>query len=163
LKFAIGARQVDMVDFLLASGAKPSEPDSWSTLAGQLMNRSWLTKTMADIEKQFVADRIIAIMSLLLKHGWDVNSPFEASGKTVLHQAVTFWTGSYMWDLNLRTAITSFLCVHGADSFRADVEGKSPYDMALASGHQDILVLLNRDVRKQQLHDGRALPAELSS
>ena len=28
LKFAIGARQVDMVEFLIANGAKPSEPDS---------------------------------------------------------------------------------------------------------------------------------------
>jgi hypothetical protein len=33
LKFAIGARQVAMVEFLIANGAKPLEPDSWSTLA----------------------------------------------------------------------------------------------------------------------------------
>lgn len=44
LKFAIGARQVDMVEFLIGNGARPCEPDSWSTLAGQLMNRSWLLK-----------------------------------------------------------------------------------------------------------------------
>jgi hypothetical protein len=40
LHFAIGARQADMVEFLIANGAQPSEPESWSTLASQLMSRS---------------------------------------------------------------------------------------------------------------------------
>lgn len=93
LKFAIGARQVDMVEFLIANGAKPSVPDSWSTLAGQLTNRSWLMKTMSEAEKEYAPNRMIAILIILLKHGWDVNAPFETSGGTVLHQAVTFWTG----------------------------------------------------------------------
>jgi len=69
LKFAIGARQMDMVQFLIANGAKPSEPDSWSTLAGQLMNNPWLTKTMSGAEKEYVPTRIIAILKILLKHG----------------------------------------------------------------------------------------------
>jgi ankyrin repeat protein len=40
LHFAIGARQADMIEFLIANGAQPSEPESWSTLASQLMSRS---------------------------------------------------------------------------------------------------------------------------
>ena len=158
LKFAIGARQVDMVEFLITNGAKPSEPDSWSTLAGQLMNRSWLMKTMSEAKKEYVPNRITAILRILLKHGWDVNAPFETSGGTVLHQAVTFWTGSYRWDLNLRAVMTSFLCEQGADPFQANTEGKTPYDMASASGHQDLLLVLGRGSKKKEPDDG---PAEL--
>ena len=163
LKFAIGARQVDMVEFLLANGAKPSEPDSWSTLAGQLMNRSWLKKTMSEAEKEFVPNQITAILKTLLKHGWDVNAPFEPTGRRVLHQAVGFWTGSYVWDLNLRAVTTSFLCEQGADPFRADTAGKTPYDMALASGHQDLLLVLGRGLKVKEQEDGPAKPVELPS
>ena len=158
LKFAIGARQVDMVDYLIANGAKPSEPDSWSTLAGQLMNRSWLMKTMSEADKAYVPDRIIAILRVLLKHGWDLNAPFETSGGTVLHQAVNFWTGSYRWDLNLRAAVTSFLCERGADPFQADTEGKTPYDIASTSGHQDLLLVLGRSSKTKRRDDGQAEP-----
>ena len=149
LKFAIGARQVEMVEFLIANGAKPSEPDSWSTLAGQLMNRSWLMKTMSEAEKEHVPDRIVAILRVLLKHGWDVNAPFETSGGTVLHQAVTFWTGSYRWDLNLRAVVTSFLCEHGANPHQANMERKTPYSLASASGHQDLLLILERGSKEK--------------
>lgn len=158
LKFAIGTRQVDMVEFLIGNGAKPSEPDSWSTLAGQLMNRSWLTKTMSEAEKEYVPYRMIAILRILLKHGWDVNAPFETSGGTVLHQAVGFWTGSNRWDMNLRTAVTSFLCERGADPFQANTDGKTPYDMASASAHQDLLLILDRGSRQKTSIGG---PAEL--
>ncbi|KAH8731506.1 hypothetical protein GQ44DRAFT_585056, partial [Phaeosphaeriaceae sp. PMI808] len=142
LHFAIGARQVNMVDFLIANGARPSKPDSWSSLAGQLMSRSWLIKTMSEAEKDAVPDRIIEIQSILLKHGWDLNVPIDASGKTVLHQAVSFWTGSYIWDMNLSATITPFLLEQGADPFRANGEGKTPYDIALASGHQSLMMAL---------------------
>ena len=158
LTFAVGARQVEMVEFLIGHGAKPSEPDSWSTLAGQLMNRSWLMKTMSEAEKQYVPTRIIEIMRILLKHGWDVNAPFETCGRTVLHQAVTFWTGSYRWDLNLRTIVTSFLYERGAYPFKADAEGKTPYDMALTSGHQDLLLILGRGSSKKEPDDEPAEP-----
>lgn len=163
LKFAIGARQVDMVKFLIANGAKPIKPDSWSTLAGQLMNRSWLMKTMSEAEKEYIPNRIIAILKILLEHRWDVNTPFEKSGGTVLHQAVTFWTGSYKSDLNLRAAITSFLCEWGADPFQADMEGKTPYDMASASGHHELLLVLDRGSKKEEPDDGPAGRVELSS
>ena len=162
LKFAIGARQADMVDFLIVNGAKPSEPDSWATLAGQLMNRSWLRKTTSESDKEQVPHQILAILRILLKHGWDVNAPFETSGATVLHQAVTFWTGSYKWDLKLRAAITSFLCEQGADPFRANTEGKTPYDMASASGHRDLLLILDQGSRKVGVFRP-AEPVELSS
>ena len=163
LKFAIGARQVDMVSFLIAYGAKPCEPDSWSTLAGQLLNRSWLEKTMSEAEREFVPNRIIAIFKILLTHGWNVNMPFEASGGTVLHQAVNFWTGSYKWDLNLRVAITSFLCECGADPFLANMDGKTPYDMASASGHQELVLLLDQGSKKMELYSQPNLPVELYS
>ena len=100
LKSAIGARQVDMVDFLVVNRAKPTHADTWSTLAGQLMNHSCLVKTMSETEKaelSYIANRTIAILEILLKQGWDLNDPFENSGRTVLQQAVTFWSGSYGW------------------------------------------------------------------
>lgn len=163
LHFAIGARQVDMVQFLVANGAKPSEPDTWSSLAGQLMSRSWLAKTISEPEKEFVPHRMMAIMGILIKQGWDVNAPIETSGKTVLHQAVSFWTGSYQWDLNLRDAVTSFLCERGADAFRANKDGKTPYDLALASGHQNLLLILDRGSRRKELDDSVAHLVELPS
>lgn len=158
LKFAIGARQVDMVDFLVSEGARPSDPDSWSTLAGQLMNRSWLMKTMSESEKEFVPTRMVAILRILLKYGWNINAPFETSGRTVLHQAVTFWTGSYKWDLNLRAVLTSFLCEEGANPLQANAEGKTPYDLASASGHQELLLILDRGPNRKRPNPW---PAEL--
>ena len=146
LKFAIGARQVDMVRYLIENGAKPIEPDSWSILAGQLMNRSWLMKTMSDTDKESVPSQIMAIWEILLKHRWDVNEPFGTSGGTVLYQAVTFWTGSYQWDLQLRPIVTHFLCEWGADPCQRDLDGRTPYDLASASGHREVLLVLDRIV-----------------
>ena len=153
LKFAIGARQVDMVEFLVGHGAKPSEPETWSTLAGQLMNRSWLMKTMSETEMECVPAQIIAIMKTLLKHGWNLNSPIEPSGRTVLHQAVTFWSGSIKWDLNLRAFITPFLYERGADPFKADRDGKTPHDLASAEGHQDLLQVLGGGSSRKTLDE----------
>jgi hypothetical protein len=163
LKMAVGARQANMVEFLILNGAKPTDPDTWSTLAGQLMSRSWLVKTLIETEKEFVPNQIVAILSILLKHGWDVNEPFESSGNTILHQAVAFWTGSYNWDLNLRTVITSFLCEQGATPFQANKEGKTAYDIALASGHQDLLMNLDPELRRKEMADTSVDPVELSS
>ncbi|KAH8669667.1 hypothetical protein BGZ60DRAFT_469873 [Tricladium varicosporioides] len=163
LKFAIGARQVDMVGFLISNGARPTEPDTWSTLAGQLMNRSWLMKTMSETEKEYVPSKIIAILKILLRYGWDVNTPFETSGRTVLHQAVAFWTGSYRWDLRLRAAITSFLCEEGANPFQSNIKGETPYGLASASGDQDLLQVLDQILRQRELDSRLAEPYELSS
>ncbi|KAF2832182.1 hypothetical protein CC86DRAFT_390339 [Ophiobolus disseminans] len=163
LHFAIGARQVDMVEFLVANGARPTEPDTWSSLAGQLMSRSWLVKTMSESEKEFVSHRMILILNILIKQGWDVNAPIETSGKTVLHQAVSFWTGSYQWDLNLRDTVTTFLCERGADAFRANKEGRTPYDLASTSGHQNLLSILEHGARRKELDASVAHLVELPS
>ena len=163
LRFAIGARQVDMVDFLITNGARPSGAESWSSLAGQLMNRSWLMKTMSETERDCTPGKMIAILKVLLKQGWNVNVPFDAAGVTILHQAVGFWTGSYRWDMNLRASMTSFLCEMGADSDQASGDGKTPYAIALASGHQDLLLILDQHSRSIELGDGKPEPVELSS
>lgn len=52
--------------------------------------------------------------------------------------------------MNLRAAMTSFLCNQDADPFQANTEGKTPYDMALASGHQDLLLVLDRGSKKKE-------------
>ena len=161
LKFAIGAREVGMVQFLISNGAKPSEPDSWSTLADQLMNRSWLMKTVSEADKEFVPSRIIAILKILLTNGWDVNG--KLNGGTVLHQAVSFWTGSYQWDLNLRTTVASFLCECDADPFLTNKEGKTAYEIASESGHKDLLLILDRSSKKRRLDNTLGEPFELSS
>jgi len=161
LTFAIGARQVNMVAFLIANGAKPSKPDSWSTLASLLMNRSWLHKTMDEAGRDDVPNRITAILELLLQNGWDVNAPFDPAGRTVLHQAVQFWTGSIRWDLHLRLVVALFLCERGADAFQANTEGKTPYDMATESGHQDLILLLGRGSKNAGQQDRQGEPFEL--
>lgn len=164
LTLAIGARQVEMVDYLIANGARPTEPDTWSSLAGHLMNRSWLMKTMSENERDFVPDRIIAIFETLLRNGWDINAPFESSGRTVLHQAVSFWTGSYQWDLTLRTAMVSFLCEKGANAFQANSDGKTPYDLATSSGHEDLVNMLGSEMSTHvSVRAKRAEPVELPS
>ena len=163
LKFAVGARQVDMVNFLVQNGAKPSEPDTWSILAAQLMNRSWLMKTMSESEKVSTPDRIIGVLKILLENGWDINIPFETTGGTVLHQAVTFWTGSYKWDLVVRATVTSFLCEMGADPHQANKQGKTPYEIALASGHEELLLVLDRRGKHKDLDHRPAQIFELPS
>ena len=64
--------------------------------------------------------------------------------------------------MNLRATMTSFLCEQGADPFKADVEGKTPYDMASASGHQDLLLLLDPGSKNKEPNKGPVEPVELS-
>jgi tetratricopeptide (TPR) repeat protein len=154
LHFAIGARNLEMTDFLIANGAKPCEPDTWSTLAGQLLSRSWLLKTLSDTDRPTVSQRIIAIMTILLQSGWNINEPIDASGRTVLHQAVSFWTGAYRWDLEVRASVTAFLCEHGADAGRTNKEGKTPWDLAAQSDHRDIMEVLRRGERAKEAERG---------
>ena len=163
LKVAIGSRQVAMVEYLITHGAKPTEPDTWSTLVGQLLSRSWLAKTLSEAEKEFVPNQMTEILSILLRHGWNVSEPFESSGTTVLHQAVTFWTGSYRWDMDLRAAITSFLCEQGANPLQPNKNGKTPYDMALDSGDQKVLMILDQNVSRKDMGIALAEPVELAS
>jgi ankyrin repeat protein len=163
LKIAVGARQVEIVRLLILQGAKPIEPDSWATLAGLVMNRSWSTKTLSEADRDSTPGRMMQILEMLLKAGWNLNEPYETSGMTVPHQAVTFYTGdSYLWDLSLRKAITEFMCRHGADPFQKNAEGKTAYDLALTSGHQDLLTILARDSKDTRRDDGLAGLVELS-
>lgn len=162
LKFAIGARQVEMVEFLTACGAKPTSPDSWSTMAGQLMNRSWLEKTMSESEKEHVPGRMVAILRTLLKHGLEINVALDTSGRTLLHQAVGFWTGSLKWDLDVRSAVATFLCEKGADHMQPNAEGKTAYDLASASGDQNLLMILGQGEKNQNTIEWRIAPIELA-
>jgi hypothetical protein len=95
LNFAIGAGQVAMVALLTGNEAVPADPDTWSTLAGQLLSRSWLMKTMSDADNHLVPTRIIGIMDILINRGWDISAPMATSGGTALHYTVSFWTGAY--------------------------------------------------------------------
>jgi ankyrin repeat protein len=160
LRVAIGARQVAMVEFLVERGARPSE--TWASLAGGVLNRSWLAKTCAEAEMEFVPGQMMRIFGVLLRSGWDVNEPCESSGATVLHQAVTFWTGSYMWDVRFRAAIVSFLCNRGANPFQADGSGKTPHDLALSSGDQQVLMILDQSFRSKDMGSAMAEPVELA-
>ena len=161
LNFAIGARQVAVVSLLTANGAKPAHPDTWSTLAGQLMSRSWLMKTMSDSERDLVPHQIIIIMDILLKSGWDIDAPISTAAGTVLYQAISFWTGAYKWDLDLRATVTSFLCERGASPFVVNGEGKTPYDLTGASEHHDLVQIFEACVRRRELLGTSAMPAEL--
>jgi len=161
LNFAIGARQVAVVSLLTANGAKPAHPDTWSTLAGQLMSRSWLMKTMSDSERDLVPHQIIIIMDILLKSGWDIDAPISTAAGTVLYQAISFWTGAYKWDLDLRATVTSFLCERGASPFVVNGEGKTPYDLTAASEHHDLVQIFEPCVRRRELLGTSAMPAEL--
>lgn len=160
LHFALGARQVEMVRFLIVNGAGPVEPDTWSTLASQLMTRSWLLKTLSDSERDGVASRIIACFEVLLKAGWQINMPYGTAKTTILHQAVAFWTGSYKMDMELRAAVTQFLCSKGADPLRKNGEGKTAWEVASKEGHQDLLRILDEACRRPDI--GNIHPVELS-
>lgn len=149
LKFAVGARQAAMVDLLLAHGARPTQNETWSGIAGQLLNRSWLMKTLSVTDLDQASESMVAVLRSLLKHGWAVNAPIDTSGRTILHQAVSFWTGSYAWDMSVRLRLPAFLCEHGADPMQADAEGKTPYDIAATSGHLDLINILAKQGNEQ--------------
>lgn len=100
-------------------------------------------------------------MQILLKAGWNLNEAIDKSGKTVLHQAVGFWTGAYRWDLELRRTITEFLCEEGADPKKADGEGRTPFDLALGSEHQDLIVLLSVNMGSKQRRQNEVELVEL--
>jgi ankyrin repeat protein len=102
-------------------------------------------------------------MVILLKHGWSVNEPIDPSGRIVLHQAVSLWTGSYRWNLDLRASVTAFLCEKGANPSIVNREGMSSYDLALASDHQDLIALLEERLRFKGLGNIVVEPAELSA
>lgn len=161
LHFAIGARQVNMVQFLTANGARPVEPDTWSTFASQVMARSWILKTMSDTDRDSVPGRMVAIFDILLNNGWQINTPYESAGNTVLHQAVAFWTGSYRLDLEVRNAVTLFLCTKGADPLRKNNEGKTPWDIAVGENHQDLLWILKQGANAMSADTQNNEPAEL--
>jgi tetratricopeptide (TPR) repeat protein len=161
LHFAIGARQVAMVDFLITNGARPTEPDTWANLASNLMSRSWLMKTMSEADRENTPARILSIMEILLKNGWKINAPVDSTGKTVLHQAVNFYTGRYKWDSEVRATVTEWLCRRSADVLQANKEGQTPYDLAQASEHLEIIVVLNRYVQVKEMNEGKMQPVEL--
>jgi ankyrin repeat protein len=167
LKFAVGARQVDMVALLIANGAKPVEPDTWSTLIGQLMDRSWITSTMSVAEREDLHEapnNMIAIMQIWLKHGWNVNRSCEASsGRTMLHQAVAFESGYYEWDSNLRTTMIRFLCDHGANPLKPDTNGNTPYEMTLVVDDQDLLPVLEQRLERKRQDEEISGLVELSA
>jgi tetratricopeptide (TPR) repeat protein len=161
LHFAIGARQVAMVDFLITNGARPSETDTWCSLASQLLSRSWLMKTMSEADRDSTPARILGIMEILQRNGWNINAPIDSTGKTILHQAVNFYTGRYKWDSEVRATVTEWLCERGADVLQANKEGQTPYDLAQAGEHLGIIVVLNRYVRVKEMNEGTMLPVEL--
>lgn len=161
LKSAVGAPQVEMVESLIAYCAKPFDPETWSTMAGQMMNRSWLEKTMSDSERECASSRMIAILRILLKHGWHTNVPIDVTGRTILHQALGFSTGSFKWDLDLRAAMTTFLCENGAGPLQPDAEDKTPYGIASASGDQSLSLILDRGLKHTETNEW--LPVELAA
>ncbi|KAI8932227.1 hypothetical protein NX059_011106 [Plenodomus lindquistii] len=161
LHFAIGARQMPMVELLLTNGAKPCEGETWTSLAKQLLSRAWMTKTMSETEKDDVPRQILAIFRLLIQYGWNINESSSTNNDTILHQAVAFWTGSYTWDMSLRTTITAFLCGKGADCRKSNAEGKTPYDIALASGQQDLIEVLRASTVRKELEGSPQSPIEL--
>jgi hypothetical protein len=145
-----------MVEFLIANGAKPSEPNSWSTLAGKLMHRSWLMKPMSEADKEYVPTQIITILSILLKDGVrDVRRNGASSGRRFLDGFIQVGSEPPCCRgfVSVRTRCRS--------PFQANTEGKTPYDMALASGHQDLSLVLDRGSRIKGPGYGRAEPVEL--
>ena len=58
-------------------------------------------------------------------------------------------------------AITRAGSPRGADAFQANTEGKTPYDMATESGHQDLILLLGRGSKHAELQDQQGEPFEL--
>lgn len=147
-----------MVEFLIARGARPVEKESWASMAGLLLSRAWLVKTLCESEREGTADWIIDIMGILVKAGWDVNEPVDASGKTMLHHAVGFWSGQYKWDLQLRSRVSGWLCDVGADPGRRDGKGRTPMDVAVQSEDRELMGVLERGVKSA----GRVAYVELA-
>lgn len=147
LTFAIGARRMQMTELLIENGARPVQPESWATLAGQLLNKSWLSKTPSEAGKQPLATQVVAIFKILLRHGWAVNDVIDdRTRRTVLHQAVIFHTGSHQRDMHVRVATVAFLFRHGADPLQMNREGKTARDLAIDGNHQDLLRIFDGDL-----------------
>jgi hypothetical protein len=66
-------------------------------------------------------------------------------------------------DLDLRASVTAFLCEKGADPSTVNRDGKSSYDLALASDHQELIALIEESLRFKGLGNMVAEPVELSA
>ncbi|KAH7110897.1 hypothetical protein B0J11DRAFT_562638 [Dendryphion nanum] len=161
LKMAVGARRVEMVDFLLANGAGPGEGETWAGLVGAMLSRGWIGKTVGEGDREGVVERIVGVMGILVGYGWEVNAPCDKEGNTALHLAVGFWSGEYAWDLGLRRVVTAWLCEKGADPLVGDKEGKTAYDLVVKSGHLDLAMLLDGCLKDKGARAGNMEPVEL--
>lgn len=92
---------------------------------------------MAEEDRDVIPAKIIDIMYILLKAGWNINGPVDHLGKTVLHQAANFATGAHKWDLEVKKIVTEFLCENEAHVKKANEEVRTPFDVGLGSENQD--------------------------
>lgn len=139
-------------------GGPPTVPESLSTLAGQLMNRSWLYKTMSQVNKKQTPGQIMAILRMLLHYGLDVNTPIDAT-----NHAAKFARAQDRWEIDLCIALASFLCEKSASPFEPNIEGKTPYDLALLCGNQDLLLIFVPMKAPVELCSVQTIRLELSS
>jgi ankyrin repeat protein len=75
----------------------------------------------------------LAVIRLLLEHGFDPNAKVEKTGNTPLHYAVS--------TNNLGAA--RLLMQHGADSYIKNHEGQSPLEKARKEGKAEMVKILN--------------------
>ena len=74
----------------------------------------------------------VELAEFVIERGIDVNLPYEADGRTLLHEFVL------LREVALAVEVVTWLLAHGADPNRSKDDGETPYRLALRYGRTEV-------------------------
>ena len=151
LCWAAGARQLEMIDFLIEHGADPNQPDKWKVTplrkapTAQVVDH--LVRGGADVNLDsrgltpFAAQMWmgnIDAAEALLRHGADPNQKCSSQGRTAYHWILDR-------DIDVEGGLR-FLLRNGADPSIPDDDGQTPLELAILRGEDEAVRILREAV-----------------
>lgn len=123
LLFAVGAKNLDVVERLLEHGASVDMNDAWPLFSSEW----WL------LTNRFEWVNAQGILKCLLRHGLDVNNRVAKLKWSMLHYAVNIepktWSGAVEGFLRDRYSTVELLLQNGADPLMKDTFGRTSFKL----------------------------------
>ncbi|KAF8204143.1 ankyrin repeat-containing domain protein [Mycena galopus ATCC 62051] len=161
LSYAVGAKNLGLVQLLLASGADPNLHNNDSTIP---LFTAVRTENMAIVQALVDAGADIHVQNaglfnvisycgsiefihFFLERGVDPNSE-DTTGYTALHDACMEWRRP-----DFARASVELLCQFGAAPDKTNLDGKTPLDLAMSYGLSDVVAILEPLVQGHDVED----------